>query len=92
MDKAHPLSTLIVVRSLKPKKDLFRPKELDDKILGLEVSYLNAIGTLMYLAQCTRQDIAFVVNLLVRFSSEPISRHWNGIKHILHYLQKTTDL
>ena len=44
MDKAHPLSTPIVVRSLESQKDPFWPKEPDEKILGLEVSYLNAIG------------------------------------------------
>ena len=46
----------------------------------------------MYLAQCTRLDIAFAVNLLARFSSEPTRRHWNGIKHIFRYLRGTIDL
>ena len=26
------------------------------------------------------------------YSSAPTRRHWNGIKHILHYLCGTTDL
>jgi len=46
----------------------------------------------MYLANYTRLDIAFAINLLARFSSAPIQRHWNGIKHILHYLYRTTNL
>ena len=82
----------MVVRSLEPHKDPFRPKEPDEEILGPKVPYLNAIGTLMYLAQCTRPDIAFAVNLLARFSSEPTRRHWNGIKYIFRYLQRTIDL
>ena len=92
MDKAHPLSTPMVVRSLEPEKDQFRPKEQDEEILGPEVPYLNAIGGLMYLAQCTRPDIAFAVNLLARYSSEPTRRHWNGVKHIFRYLRGTIDL
>ncbi|KAL5809036.1 hypothetical protein ACOSQ3_029727 [Xanthoceras sorbifolium] len=92
MDNAHPLGTPMVVRSLDPKKDPFRPKEDDEKILGPEVPYLNAIGALLYLAQCTRPDIAFAVNLLARFSSAPTRRHWNGIKHIFRYLRGTIDL
>ena len=92
MDKAHPLSTPMVVRSLDPTKDPFRPKEDDEELLGPEVPYLSAIGALMYLANCTRPDIAFAVNLLARFSSSPTRRHWNGIKHILRYLQGTADL
>jgi hypothetical protein len=31
----------------------------------------------MYLANNTRHDIAFAVNLLVRYSAAPIMRHWN---------------
>ena len=75
MDNAHPLSTPMVVRTLDPKKDPFRPKENGEKILGPEVPYLNAIGALLYLAQCTRPDIAFSVNVLARFSSAPTRRH-----------------
>ncbi|KAK1571786.1 hypothetical protein Q3G72_022923 [Acer saccharum] len=92
MDNAHPLSTLMVVRNLDPKKDPFRPLEDGEKILGPEVPYLNAIGALLYLAQCTRPDIAFSVNLLAIFSSAPTRRHWNGIKHLFRYLRGTKDL
>jgi hypothetical protein len=71
MKKAHPLSTPMVVRSLDVKKDYFRPREDDKEILGPELPYLSAIGALMYLANCTRPDIAFSVNLLARYSSTP---------------------
>ena len=47
---------------------------------------------LMYLANGTRPDIAFAVNLLARFSLAPIKRHWSGIKRILRYLRGTIDL
>jgi hypothetical protein len=40
----------------------------------------------MYLANNTRPDIAFVVNLLVRFSAAPTMRHWNEVKDALRYL------
>ena len=50
------------------------------------------LGALIYLANCTRPDIAFSVNLLARYSSAPTQRHWNGIKHILCYLRGTTDM
>ena len=71
MDKAHPLSTPMVVRSLDVHKDPYRPCDEDEELLGPEVPYLSAIGALMYLANCTRPDIAFAVNLLARFSSTP---------------------
>ena len=92
MDKAHPLSSPMVVRSLDVKKDPFRPCEKNEELLGPEVPYLGAIGALMYLANCTCPDIAFSVNLLARYSSAPTRRHWNDIKHILCYLGGTTDM
>ncbi|WZZ32928.1 hypothetical protein YC2023_016329 [Brassica napus] len=92
MDKATLLSTSMVVRSLNVENDQFRPPGEKKEILGLEVQYLNAIGALMYLANCTRPDVSFTVNLLARFSSSPTRRHWNGIKHVFRYLQGTIDL
>jgi hypothetical protein len=60
--------------------------------LGPEYPYLSAIGALMYLANNTRPDIAFAVNLLARYSASPTKRHWTRIKNILRYLHGTTDL
>jgi hypothetical protein len=53
MEKAHPLSTPMVVRSLDVKKDHFHPQEDGEEILGPEVPYLSAICALMYLENCT---------------------------------------
>ena len=92
MANANPLSIPMVVRSLNIDKDPFRPHEENEEVLGPEVSYLNAIGALMYLTNCTRLDIFFTVNLLTRFSSSPKKRHRNRINHILQYLRGTTDL
>nr|GEY90233.1 putative copia-like polyprotein [Tanacetum cinerariifolium] len=82
MDKAKFLSTPMVGRSLNVDNDPFRPCKQGEDVLGPEVPYLSAIGALMYLTNCTTPDISFVVNLLARFSSSPIKRQWNGIKHI----------
>ena len=47
--------------------------------LGPELPYLYVVGALMYLANYTRLDIAFDVNLLVMYSSAPTQRHWYAI-------------
>jgi len=91
LDKAHPLSSPMIVRTLDVDKDPFRPREENEEILGPEVPYLSAIGALMYLASHTRPD-TFSVNLLARFSSCPTRRHENGIKHLLRYLHGTKDM
>ncbi|XP_073138282.1 secreted RxLR effector protein 161-like [Henckelia pumila] len=82
----------MVVRSLDVEKDIFRSRDKQEELLGPEVSYLSAIGALMYLANSTRPDIAFAVNLLARYSSSPTRRHWNGIKHLFRYLQGTRNI
>jgi hypothetical protein len=92
MEKAYPLSTPMIVRSLDVKMDHFCPRKSDEEILGPEVPYLSAIGALMYLANCTQLYIAFSVNLLVKYSSTPTQRHWNGVKHVLRYFRRTIDM
>ena len=47
----------IVVRSLDVKRNIFRPQEDNEELLSFEVSYLSAIGALMYLTNNTRPDI-----------------------------------
>jgi hypothetical protein len=71
MEKSHPLSTLMVIRLLDVKKDHFCPREDDEEIFGPEIPYLSTIGALMYLANCTRLNIVFSVNLLARYSYAP---------------------
>ncbi|XP_059282108.1 secreted RxLR effector protein 161-like [Lycium ferocissimum] len=92
MDNAHPLSTPMVIHSLETSKDPFRPQKENKELFGPEVPYLSAIGALMYLANATRPDIAFSVNLLARYSSFPTRRHGNRIKHILQYMKGTIDM
>ena len=50
MDKSHPLSSPMVVRSLEVTKDPFRPKEENEELLGPEVPYFSAIGALMHVS------------------------------------------
>ena len=92
MDKAYPSKTPLVVWSLGLNTDPFRPQDEGEEILGLNVPYLSAVGALMYLANSTRPDIAFTVNLLARHGAAPTKRHWTGVKQILRYGNGTRDL
>jgi hypothetical protein len=91
MVKSYPTKTTMIVRSIDIKKDPFRPLD-EEEILGPHVPYLSAVGALMYLANSTRLDIAFAVNLLARHSAKPTKRHWVGVKTVLRYLNGTRDL
>ena len=56
------------------------------------VPYINAVGSLMYLATMTRPDIAYAVGVLARFNCNPGKKHWNAVKHVFRYLKGTVDL
>ena len=59
--------------------NLTRSLEKNEEIISLKVLYLNVIKALVYLANCTRPDIAFIVNLLVRHNSTLIKKiYWNN--------------
>ena len=59
IDKAHPLSSLMVVHSIDVNNDPFRPCENSKELLDPKVAYLSVIDEFMYLANCTRLDIVF---------------------------------
>ena len=59
----------MVVQTLDAKRDPFCSKENEEEILDPEVLYLSAISALLYLAQCIRPNISFVVNLLDEYNN-----------------------
>ena len=46
----------------------------------------------MYAQVCTRLDIAFVVDVLGGYLSDPGQSHWKAAKKVLRYFQGTKDL
>jgi len=59
MDKTHPLTSPMIVRSFDVKKDHLCPPKEGGEFLRPEVSYLSTFGILIYLANYIRSDIAF---------------------------------
>ena len=62
-------------------------KNTGDGISQLE--YARVIGSLMYITNCTRPDMAHAVNILSRYTSNPGRNHWKGITRVLNYLRHT---
>jgi len=67
------------------------PKNEEEKSHMKNTPYLAAMGSVMYLATTTRPDIAYAASTLTRFRSNPGVAHWNAVKHLLCYLQGTTN-
>ena len=61
-----------------------------DKAKMAVIPYKSAIGSLMYLATCTRPDIAAAVSTLSRYNVNPGMAHWEGVQHVLRYLKGTS--
>ena len=54
-----------------------------------QVEYSRVIRSLMYLMSCTRPDIAYTINRLSRYTSNPSADHWKTIVRVLRYLRYT---
>lgn len=55
------------------------------------IPYQEAIGSLLYLVQCTRPDIAHAVGVVSRFNQQHGPAHWAAVKRIFKYLKGTKD-
>ena len=57
-----------------------------------EIPYQNAVGSLLFLVQATRPDLAHAVSYISRFNHSFGESHWNAVKRIFRYLQNTKNL
>jgi len=53
--------------------------------------YAKIIGSIMYLMNYTRPDIAYAVNRLSRYTHNPSNEHWTALHRLLKYLKGTID-
>ena len=54
-----------------------------------QLQYSQVIGSLMYLMNATRPDIAYSVSRLSRYTSNPEKDHWEALVRVLRYLKYT---
>ena len=90
MQDAKPVNT-----PMQPGVNLLKdqcPKTDAERLEMSTTPYLQAIGSLLWLAQTCRPDIAIAVNILSRFASNPGKLHWAGVKWLLRYLAGTAKL
>lgn len=72
---------------------LIRATDDEARDFSLEnLPYRSGVGSLMYLSQCSRPDIAYAVGVLSQHLDKPSRIHWNSFLHVLRYLQGTTNL
>ncbi|GBM27001.1 Retrovirus-related Pol polyprotein from transposon TNT 1-94 [Araneus ventricosus] len=76
--------------SMKLTKEMC-PKTEAEKAEISSYPYRSLIGSLMYLAICTRHDICHIVSYLSQFNENPDMLHWTGAKRVLKYLKGTKN-
>lgn len=54
-----------------------------------DVPYREAVGSLLFLVQGTRPDLAFAVSNVSRFNDKYNDSHWVAVKRILRYVKAT---
>ena len=69
--------------------NLHLSKNIGQNISQLE--YSRIIGSIMYVMNCTRLDIAYSVSKLSRYTSNPGVDHWKTIIRVLRYLRYTQN-
>jgi hypothetical protein len=53
------------------------------------VPYREAVGSLWWIARCTRFDIFRAVQQVAQFVSAPAPQHWKAVRRIYGYLKRT---
>ena len=56
-----------------------------------QTEYAKIIGSVMYLINYTRPDIAYVVSRLSYYTHNPNHDHWNALYRLLKYLKGTIN-
>jgi hypothetical protein len=73
---------------LCPSMQLLRATEGQERVAG----FAEIVGSLLYVANCTRPDIAHAVSVLSRHMANPTSAHLSAAKCVLRYLAGTAGM
>jgi hypothetical protein len=89
LQDANPCS-LPLQKGFKPQSSM-SPTNDAEKHEMENIPYREAIGSLLYIAVCTRPDIAYAVCALARFCTNPGREHWTAVKSVIKYTLATKN-
>ncbi|KAL0462946.1 UNVERIFIED_CONTAM: hypothetical protein Slati_0182200 [Sesamum latifolium] len=68
------------------------PKTNEELKKMSDIPYASAVGSIEYVIQCTRPDVAYALSVTSRYQACAEEVHWSAIKIILMYLKRTKDM
>jgi transposase InsO family protein len=89
MSDCKPVATPLDVNQKLTKE--MEPKSKEEINEMRNIPYREAVGSLMYVCQGTRPDVAHAVSLVSRFNQNPGRAHWTAVKRIFRYLKGTAN-
>ena len=92
MANCKPVSTPMVTRECERKGENYDAIKEKENEKTTNIPYRQAVGSLLYLANGTRPDITYAVNVVSRKQANYTMENWVQIKRIFRYLRGTMDL
>ncbi|KAK2408198.1 hypothetical protein QL285_043729 [Trifolium repens] len=98
LDQSHYVEKILKKYDYFDRKEANTPCDASVKLFKntgesiRQSEYASIIGSLRYVTDCTRPDIAYAVGQLCRFTSRPGNEHWQAINRVMRYLKKTMNL
>jgi hypothetical protein len=90
LSEANPCN-MPLQKGFRPQSSMCPKSEHDTKEMN-GIPYREAIGSLLYVAICTRPDISYAVCSLARFCNNPGREHWAAVKQIIKYIYTTKNM
>jgi len=99
LDQSHYIKDLLLRFNLVDAKPCKTPMEVNAELIINKggdnlpnVPYHSLVGSLLYIANCTRPDIAHAVGVLSQFNSCYTQERFVKAKRVLRYLKGSMDL
>ncbi|KAL0354336.1 UNVERIFIED_CONTAM: Retrovirus-related Pol polyprotein from transposon TNT 1-94 [Sesamum angustifolium] len=58
----------------------------------LDIPYASAVGSIQYVVQCTKPDVAYALSVTSKYQGCAGETHWSTVKTIVKYLRRTQDM
>ena len=91
VDRFKPVPNMSPYRSGIPIDSIAPPDKHNPDLKSRTKCYQSIVGSINWLATCTRPDIAPVLTFLASYNNNPSHEHYKAALHALKYLYSTAD-